>query len=81
MNRIAWIDNLRGLSILAVIFLQCTIAVNGNAGHFSALSERVNTLLQPLRLGLIFFVSVLVSHLSGGGDIIWFCTPCFCFLW
>ncbi|WP_158781776.1 acyltransferase [Pantoea sp. BAV 3049] len=132
MNRITWVDNLRGLSILAVIFLHCTIAVNGYTGHFTALSELINTLFQPLRLGLMFFVSglfvesglkkgiplflrnkvlnilypfavwvtiyggmkmlfsrysnhpqsplaVLVSHLSGGGDITWFLHSLFLF--
>ncbi|WP_130834045.1 acyltransferase family protein [[Erwinia] mediterraneensis] len=59
MNRITWIDNLRGLSILAVIFLHCTIAVNNNAGHFTLMSSLVNEALAPIRLGLMFFVSGL----------------------
>lgn len=59
MNRINWIDNLRGLSILAVIFLHCTIAVNNNAGHFTFISAIVNEMLAPVRLGLMFFVSGL----------------------
>lgn len=59
MNRINWIDNLRGMSILAVILLHSTIAVNGDAGHFSALTETLNQLLAPVRLGLMFFVSGL----------------------
>ncbi|KAB8306260.1 acyltransferase [Erwinia endophytica] len=132
MNRITWIDNLRGLSILAVIFLHCTIAVNGHTGHFGGLSTLINTLLQPMRLGLMFFVSglfvesglrkgmrlflrnkiqsilypfvvwvaiyggikiffshysnhpqsplaILLSHLTGGGDITWFLHSLFLF--
>lgn len=59
MNRITWIDNLRGLSILAIIFLHSTIAVHNNAGHFTAFSGLLNEMLAPVRLGLMFFVSGL----------------------
>lgn len=59
MNRLIWVDNLRGMSVLAVIFLHCTIAVNGNAGHLTVVSNIVNQLLDPVRLGLMFFVSGL----------------------
>lgn len=57
MNRITWIDNLRGFGVLAVIFLHCSIAVNNNMGHFSELSIFVNSVMAPVRLGLMFFVS------------------------
>lgn len=59
MQRIDWVDNLRGLSILAVIFLHCTFAVNGNAGHFGFVSSMINDVMMPIRLGLMFFVSGL----------------------
>ncbi|EJL89836.1 acyltransferase family protein [Pantoea sp. GM01] len=57
MNRVSWIDNLRGMSILAVIFLHCMIAVNQQAGHFTAFNELVNQLLAPVRMGLMCFIS------------------------
>jgi Predicted membrane protein len=57
MNRITWIDNLRGLSVLAVIFLHSFIAVDYQAGHFTGISDIVNEMLAPVRLGLMFFVS------------------------
>ena len=132
MNRLTWVDNLRGMSVLAVIFLHSTIAVNGNAGHLTAVTSVVNHLLEPVRLGLMFFVSglfvesglkkglnlffknkvksilypfiiwvgiygglkllfnsvsnnpqspanIIVSHLSGGGDITWFLHSLFIF--
>lgn len=59
MNRITWVDNLRGLSILAIIFLHSTIAVHNNAGHFTLISNTMNEMLAPVRLGLMFFVSGL----------------------
>lgn len=132
MNRLTWVDNLRGMSVLAVIFLHSTIAVNGNAGHLTVVTNVVNHLLEPVRLGLMFFVSglfvesglrkgldlfvknkvksilypfmiwvgiygglkllfnsvsnnpqsplnILLSHLSGGGDITWFLHSLFIF--
>lgn len=132
MNRLTWVDNLRGMSVLAVIFLHSTIAVNGNAGHLTIVTEVVNHLLEPVRLGLMFFVSglfvesglrkgtdlfmknkvksilypfiiwvgiygglkllfnsvsnnpqsplnIVLSHLSGGGDITWFLHSLFIF--
>jgi len=59
VNRVSWIDNLRGMSILAVIFLHCMIAVNQQAGHFTAFNELANQLLAPVRMGLMCFVSGL----------------------
>lgn len=59
MNRITWVDNLRGMSVLAVILLHSTIAVKGDAGHFTGLTDTLNQLLAPVRLGLMFFVSGL----------------------
>ena len=132
MNRITWIDNLRGLSILAIIFLHSTIAVHNNAGHFTAFSSLLNEMLAPVRLGLMFFVSglfvdaglrkglgpffnnkvrsilypfvvwvavygglkilfssmantpqspmnIILSHLTGGGDMTWFLHSLFIF--
>ncbi|CAO96483.1 acyltransferase family protein [Erwinia tasmaniensis] len=132
MNRLTWVDNLRGMSVLAVIFLHSTIAVNGNAGHLTGVTETVNHLLSPVRLGLMFFVSglfvesglkkgfnlfvknkvksilypfiiwvaiygglkllfssvsnnpqsptnIILSHLTGGGDITWFLHSLFIF--
>lgn len=129
MQRMNWVDNLRGMSILAVIFLHCTFAVNGNVGHFYVASEAINDILMPVRLGLMFFVSglfveaglkrglkaftsnkvksilypfviwvgvyagtkivlshhdqdvlsVLLPHLTGGGDITWFLHSLFVF--
>jgi len=132
MNRITWIDNLRGLSILAIIFLHSTIAVHNNAGHFTAFSNLLNEMLAPVRLGLMFFVSglfvdaglrkglgpffnnkirsilypfvvwviiygglkivfssmantpqsplnIILSHLTGGGDMTWFLQSLFIF--
>ncbi|PIJ49789.1 acyltransferase [Erwinia sp. OLTSP20] len=132
MNRMTWVDNLRGMSIIAVIFLHSTIAVAGNAGHLTGVTQAVNQLLEPIRLGLMFFVSglfvesglnkgkelflrnkvksilypfviwvviygglkllfnsrsnnpqsplnILLSHLSGGGDITWFLHSLFIF--
>lgn len=59
------------MSVLAVIFLHSTIAVNGNAGHLTVVTEVVNHLLEPVRLGLMFFVSVLFveSGLKKGLDL------------
>lgn len=132
MQRIDWIDNLRGFSIIAIVFLHCTIAVNQHAGHFTASAEWLNSVLQPVRLGLMFFVSglfvdsglkkgrarfyrnkvqsilypffiwmviygglkwmfnslsnhpqtpmaILLTHLSGGGDVTWFLHSLFLF--
>lgn len=132
MNRLTWVDNLRGMSVLAVIFLHSTIAVNGDAGHLTIVTNTVNHLLEPVRLGLMFFVSglfvdsglkkgfdsfaknkvksilypfivwvaiygglkllfnsvsnkpqspmnILLSHLTGGGDITWFLHSLFIF--
>ncbi|OON39918.1 acyltransferase [Izhakiella australiensis] len=132
MNRMTWVDNLRGMSIIAVIFLHSTIAVAGNAGHLTGLTQVINHLLEPIRLGLMFFVSglfvesglkkgkelflrnkvksilypfviwvaiygglkiifnsrsnnpqsplnIILSHLSGGGDITWFLHSLFIF--
>lgn len=59
MNRITWVDNLRGLGVLVVILLHCVIAVNGNAGHFAPLVRILDPLLIPVFLGLVFFVSGL----------------------
>lgn len=59
MNRITWVDNLRGMSVLAVILLHSTIAVKGDAGHFTGVTDTLNQLLAPVRLGLMFFVSGL----------------------
>ncbi|MDL4914167.1 MAG: acyltransferase [Enterobacterales bacterium endosymbiont of Blomia tropicalis] len=132
MNRITWVDNLRGLSILAIIFLHSTIAVHNNAGHFTLISNTMNEMLAPVRLGLMFFVSglfvdvglkkglgpfinnkiksilypfivwvaiygglkivfssmantpqsplnIILSHLTGGGDMTWFLHSLFIF--
>lgn len=59
MNRMTWVDNLRGLSILAVIFMHCMIAMNDAPNHFRGGSDLINTLLLPMRMGLMFFVSGL----------------------
>jgi len=59
MNRITWIDNLCGLSILAIIFLHGTIDVHNNAGHFTAFGSLLNEIISPVRRGLMCFVSGL----------------------
>jgi uncharacterized membrane protein YcfT len=59
MNRVSWIDNLRGMGIIAVIFLHCMTAVNQQAGHFTTFNLLINQILEPLRMGLICFVSGL----------------------
>ena len=59
MNRITWVDNLRGIGVLVVILLHCVIAVNGNVGHFAPLIAVLDPLLIPVFLGLVFFVSGL----------------------
>lgn len=132
MKRIVWLDNLRGMSILAVIFLHCEISLAGNVWHFSEVSSVINQLLGPVRLGLMFFISglfvngglkkgtacflqnkvrailypfavwcviygglkwlfssrtnhpqpladIIITHLSGGGDITWFLHSLFFF--
>lgn len=59
MNRLTWVDNLRGIGVLVVILLHCVIAVNGNVGHFAPLVLTLDPLLIPVFLGLVFFVSGL----------------------
>lgn len=59
MNRITWVDNLRGIGVLVVILLHCVIAVNGNVGHFAPVISVLDPLLIPVFLGLVFFVSGL----------------------
>ncbi len=59
MNRITWVNNLRGMSVLAVILLYSTIAVRVDVGHFTGLTDTLNQLLAPVRLGLMFFISSL----------------------
>lgn len=58
-DRILWIDNLRGFSIVAVVFLHTYLSVGGASGVLFGVPEVINSALYPFRLGLMFFVSGL----------------------
>ncbi|MBA2815676.1 acyltransferase [Candidatus Pantoea persica] len=59
MNRITWVDNLRSMSVLAVILFHITIAVKGDVSHFTGVTDTLNQLFAPVCLGLMLFISGL----------------------
>ncbi|EPG8548539.1 acyltransferase family protein [Klebsiella pneumoniae] len=56
-ERLDWIDNLRGGSILAIIILHLPLALNGSPGYVTKYFHLLDIILGPMRLGLMFFIS------------------------
>ena len=58
-NRILWIDNIRGFSIVFVILLHVSIISGTDEDSKFYIINCINSSLKPFRLGLMFFVSGL----------------------
>lgn len=58
-NRIEWMDNLRGMSVLAVMLMHATTIMQQGfgTGVLEEYLSTVNHFLAPFRIGLMFFVS------------------------
>ncbi|MFU9296205.1 acyltransferase family protein [Klebsiella pneumoniae] len=63
-ERLDWIDNLRGFSILAIIVLHSSQVLNGTPGYITKHIDIFNISLNPVRLALMFFVSGLFVDLG-----------------
>lgn len=58
-NRIEWMDNLRGMSVLAVMLMHATTIMQSGfgSGVLEGYLETLNHFLAPFRIGMMFFVS------------------------
>ena len=58
-NRVLWIDNMRGFSVIFVMLLHVSIISGTDENSNFYIINYINSSLKPFRLGLMFFVSGL----------------------
>lgn len=64
-NRIQWMDFTRGICMLLVIFVHCSVAVKDEAGlYFSDSITAFNEFMDPFRMPLLMFLSGMLLNLS-----------------